>query len=322
MKTINLKFSILFVLFASLFISCDNDELDEQTLPTLSTIFASNAQLGSLSQALSSAGLTETLNGSDEYTVFAPTDEAFASFLSSKGYSSLGEVPSSVLRELLLNHVIVGKLTDRELPASGYLKTLGKGNASETNTLSMYVNKANGVKLNGVSTVSTANINADNGVVHIVDAVIDLPTVVTHVNANPNFAILLQALSRDASSGFVNELSSSLNAPYTVFAPYNLGFSDFLTEFNIPGLASISQGDLENVLKYHVVLNTNALSSGLSNNQQITTFANDYVTMIINNEGVNIKDTNNREANASLFDVQCSNGVIHGIDKVLVPNFD
>lgn len=113
----------------------------------------------------------------------------------------------------------------------------------------MYVNKANSVKLNGVSTVTTANINADNGIVHIVDAVIDLPTVVTHITVNPNFSTLASALTRADRPDFVSELSSSLNAPYTVFAPYNLGFSQFLNEYSYSGLSSISQSTLEQVLK-------------------------------------------------------------------------
>jgi uncharacterized surface protein with fasciclin (FAS1) repeats len=322
MKGIKTKLLLLLITFSTVFVSCDKTELDQQTLPSLTSIFESNAELGSLSQAIAVAGLTETLNGTDEYTIFAPSDAAFTAYLSSKGFTSINDVPTPFLREILLNHVIAGKLKDVDLPASGYLKTLAMGSASTTNTLSMYVNKADGVRLNGISSVTTANINASNGVIHIVDAVIDFPTIVTHVTANPNFSTLVSALTRNDQPDFVTELSSSLNAPYTVFAPYNFGFSNFLTEYNYSGLSSIPQNVLEQTLKNHVVLTANALSSTLSNNQVIPTYANDNLMMIINNEGINVKDSNNREANVPLLDIQCSNGVIHGIDKVLVPSFD
>ncbi len=59
----------------------------------------------------------------------------------------------------------------------------------------MFVNTTSGVRLNGVSSVVTADIVATNGVIHIVDAVIGLPTVVTHAAANPNFTTLVGLLS-------------------------------------------------------------------------------------------------------------------------------
>lgn len=80
MKSFKTKLLVLLITFSTVFVSCDKTELDRQTLPTLSSIFESNAELGTLSEALSATGLTETLNGSDDYTVFAPSDEAFSSF--------------------------------------------------------------------------------------------------------------------------------------------------------------------------------------------------------------------------------------------------
>lgn len=185
----------------------------------------------------------------------------------------------------------------------------------------MFVNTSSGVKLNGVSTVTTANISASNGIIHIVDNVIGLPTVVTHALANPNFSTLVAALTRDDQPDFAGILSGTESSPFTVFAPTNAAFGSLLTELGANSLNDINQSTLENTLKYHVVAGANVLASTLTNNQMVTTFQGQSFT-ITTTGGAKITDANGRMSNIILTDVQASNGVIHAIDKVVLPNLN
>lgn len=141
-------------------------------------------------------------------------------FLDANGFESLDNVPVATLTQVLLNHVVSGTNLSTGL-TTGYVKTLAKGSASSTNTLIMFINTASGVRLNGVSSVTTADIIANNGVIHVVDAVIGLPTIVTHATANPNFSTLATLLTQQQ---LVETLNGTTSSPFTVFAPLNSAF--------------------------------------------------------------------------------------------------
>ncbi|SHJ68724.1 fasciclin domain-containing protein [Flavobacterium haoranii] len=317
-NTAKLMKLMLWVAFPLTMLSCSDD--DSNNMPENNSIaaIASRApQFTTLVSALEKADLVTTLDGEGSFTVFAPTNTAFSNFLTANGFNSLDDVPVAVLREVLLNHVVLGTNLSSNL-TTGYVKTLGKGSASATNTLSMYVNVSSNVMLNGVATVTTPDIVADNGVIHEVNAVIGLPTIVTHALANSNFTTLVAALTRNDQPDFVGILSGSANSPFTVFAPTNNAFGDLLTELNATSLDDINQATLENTLKYHVVAGANVLSSDLSNNMTVTTFQGQDFT-ITTTGGAKITDANDRMSNIVATDVQCANGVIHVIDKVILP---
>ena len=228
MKTNKNKLAILIAFITMTFSSCSDDNTIVPTDNTITGIASRTSDLSILVQALNKADLATTLQGTGPFTVFAPTNAAFTSFLSANGFANLDAVPVPVLKEILLNHVISGDFESTDLVNNTYIKTLGKGSASATNTLSMYVNTTSGVRLNGVSYVTTPNVIASNGVVHIVDAVIGLPTIVTHATANPNFTSLVGALTGPGQPDFVSILSGT--GPYTVFAPTNTAFTNLGVE--------------------------------------------------------------------------------------------
>lgn len=324
-----LKGLVLGLLAVSLSNCDDND--DNVAIPTpitIAKIASSNSNFTTLVSALNKTGLTQTLNSPGNYTVFAPTNEAFNAFLADNGFASLNDVPEDLLKQVLLNHVVNRKYFSSQLTTS-YVKTLAKGDASATNTLSLFIDTSSGVKLNGVATVTTPDLNASNGVIHIVDAVIGLPTIVTHATANPNFSILVAALTRtdQLDQNFVSTLSGTANSPFTVFAPTNTAFSNagspqgLLQEFGWASLNDVPESVLEQTLKYHVVLNANVLSDNLPTTP-VTTFLGQTFTISTNGGGAIITDYNNRISNIVATDVQCANGVIHVLNKVIVPNLD
>jgi uncharacterized surface protein with fasciclin (FAS1) repeats len=315
---LKIKCLVLLTFFAFAATSCDND--DDNPAPVDNTITGkaiATTNLSILVQALVKADLATTLQGTGPYTVFAPTNDAFTAFLATTTYATINDVPKDVLTQILLNHVVTGAVKSTDL-STGYIKTLAKGSASATNTLSMFVNTSSGVKLNGVATVTTADIMASNGVIHIVDKVIGLPTIVTHATANPNFTSLVGALTGAGQPNFVSILSGT--GPFTVFAPTNAAFTALNTELAPGGIASVSAANLTKVLQYHVV-NGNTLAATLTEGQVVPTLQTPQTFTIQLTGGAKIKDANNRISTIIATDVQCSNGVIHVLDKVLLPVF-
>ena len=268
-RSIKKSFGLLMIFsFVLALSSCTTDPDANAKKNSISKIISETATLSSLNAALIKTDLVNTLDSQGPYTIFAPTNDAFSAYLTANGYANLDEVPTADLKQLLLNHVIDAKYTTTTLPLDGYLKSLAKGAASTENTLSLYVKKTivssvTSVKINGVSNITSSNILANNGVLNVVDAVIGLPTVVTHASANANFSSLVAALSFNPASGFVSTLSGTANAPFTVFAPTNGAFTAFLTANNYAGLSNIPAPALETTLKYHVVVGQNRLNATL-----------------------------------------------------------
>jgi uncharacterized surface protein with fasciclin (FAS1) repeats len=320
-KLMTLNLGILIAIFAIFLSACNNDDNDMQPeLPieqNIVEIAVANPNFSSLVAALTNADLASTLEGNGPFTVFAPTNDAFASFLSANGFSSLDEVPNEILTQILLNHVVSGSIKSTDL-TQGYVSTVASEKTT-SNPISLYVDLSSGVRLNGVSSVTTADIEASNGIIHVVDAVIGVPSVVTHALANENFSILVAALTReDLSTDFVSILSGS--GPFTVFAPTNDAFQTLLDsnpDWN--NLGDIPAATLEAVLSYHVVGGANVLSSSLSNGQIVEALSKDTFTINIVGGNVSITDENNRTSNIIAVDVQGINGVIHVIEQVILP---
>ena len=318
---LNFRKILLVAVIAVVSISCDNndDDMAPQTPDTTITGLAvATPELSILVQALTKANLATTLQGDGPFTVFAPTNDAFEEFLMVNGFKTLDEVPTAFLTQVLLNHVVSGAVKSTGL-TTGYIKTLAKTAASGSNTMSMYVDLTSGVKLNGVSTVTTKDIMASNGVIHIVNSVIGLPSIVTHAEANPNFKTLVAVVKNPAQSGILSALSGP--GPLTVFAPTDGGFtklnSDLIGLGIEGGISGVSQATISNVLSYHVV-NGNVLASSLSAGNVPTLLEQTFEVQLTG--GAKIIDNNERTSNIIITDVQCSNGVIHAIDNALLPS--
>lgn len=295
------------------FVSCgDDDPMDE--VQTITELASDTDDLSSLVAALEAADLVNTLSGTGPFTVFAPTNAAFDNFLSANGFAELSDVPVALLRNVLLNHVVSGKVLSTDL-STGYVESSATG--SGDNPMNMYVSTSGGITINGVSSVTSADIDASNGVVHLVDAVIGLPTVVTFATADPTFSTLVSALTRSSLGvDYVGLLSGS--GPFTVFAPTNDAFGDVLSELSLSGLSDIDDATLNAVLQYHVVNGANVRAADLSDGQEVATFGGDEFTIDLSN-GARIVDANDRTTEIIVTDVQANNGVIHVVSQVLLP---
>lgn len=316
-----LKFSLV-TMIAFLFVACgddDNGTTTNNTDVTIAGFVAANPDYSSLLAALERAGLVATLDGTTDFTVFAPNNTAFEAFLNANGFASLDDVPVDVLTNVLLNHVVNGTVESTQL-STGYISSLAAFGTTDIN-LSLFMNTASGVSINGVSTVTTPDIEATNGVIHAVDGVIGIPTIVTQATANDDFSILVDALvaASDSSIDYVALLSGNANAPFTVFAPNNAAFESLLQLLGATSLDDIPTDVLQLVLNYHVIAGANVRASDLSEGLMATTFQGEDITITLAG-GPKVIDATGMPATILLTDVQTGNGVIHAIDKVLLPN--
>ncbi len=291
-------------------------------LPSIATHAVANSTFSSLVEALSLVDLVPTVDTGGPFTVLAPTNAAFDTFLNG---ADLGDIPVPALTQVLLNHVLNGVTlsTDLTTAGAGYSNTLASG--ADDNVLSIYFNTSDGVTFNGKSTVLVADVIANNGVIHAVDAVITLPTVVDFALADPTFSTLVAALT-DArlTTDFVTLLSTPNGtdpAPFTVFAPTNTAFGDLLTELGFDGLEDIGVATLDATLKYHVVTGANVVEAQIMNDMPIGTVGG-MITANVDDTVITLTDANGRVSTVVATNVQAANGVIHAIDKVILPNLN
>lgn len=263
-----------------------------------------------LTAALETAGLTEALQGEGPFTVFAPTDAAFENLLAALSISAEDLLAQPQLADVLLYHVVAGLVMSGDLQNGMTAETLGGQMIT--------VDLSEGVKIN-TSSVITADIKASNGVIHVIDTVLipetfqlasapaALPSIVDIAVSNPDFSILVAALAQA-------ELVEALQAegPFTVFAPTNAAFEALLGDLGITAEELLGQPQLADVLLYHVVSGA-VLSTDLQNGMTAETLGGQSITVDLT-DGVKI----NKSA-VEIADIQASNGVIHVIDSVLIP---
>ncbi|WP_420572813.1 fasciclin domain-containing protein [Kordia sp.] len=319
-KTTSILMAFVIAVFALTSCSDDDNNVAPPASNTIADFVAANSSFSSLGAALDRADLTGVLAGTTDYTVFAPDNAAFDAFLAANGFANLEAVPVDVLTQILLNHVVSGINTSSDL-STGYIETLAE-ETTTGNKLNMYVNTSSGVVLNGASTVTTANVDVDNGVIHAVNNVIGLPTVVTFATADATFGVLVDALTRENTFTYVGTLSTTgTPAPFTVFAPTDAAFTDLIGELDgVNSLADIPTATLEATLNTHVVAGANVLASTLTDGMMVNTLGDNFT--INTAGGATFTDLNNRTGDIIVTDVQAVNGVIHVVNKVILPNLN
>jgi uncharacterized surface protein with fasciclin (FAS1) repeats len=293
-----------------IFPSCDDDNTN---LDSIVEIASADPQFSILVEALVKADLVDALSGDGPFTVFAPTNTAFSNLLDDLGVASLDDVDEATLKNILLHHVVSGKVMAADLTNS-YVATLSPGPGSTF--VDVKVDITSGVLLNNSSVVTAADIEASNGVIHVINKVILPPNVVDIATQNSSFTSLVAALTADDNlTNFVNVLNG--DGPFTVFAPTNAAFDALLDALGVTELTDIPVGTRDAVLKYHVVSGANVLAGTLTDGQEVTSLGGTFEIDL--STGAQIKTTSAQTVNIVVTDVQGTNGVVHVVDAVLVP---
>ncbi len=261
---------------------------------------------GTLVAAVQAAGLVETLKGEGPFTVFAPTEEAFAALPAGTLEALLAD-PAGDLTQILLYHVVPGKVMAADVSDGLEADTAQGGKVK-------FMVADGKVMINDANIVAT-DVVASNGVIHVIDKVILPPaaeeaaagTIPEVAAAAGNFNTLLAAVT---AAGLAETLSGE--GPFTVFAPTDEAFAA-LPAGTVEALLADPAGDLTQILLYHVVPGK-VMAADVSDGLEADTAQGGKVAFTVADGKVMING-----ANIVATDIEASNGVIHVIDAVILP---
>ena len=249
--------------------------------------------------AVQAAGLEEALRGEGPFTVFAPSDEAFAK-LPEGTVEALLEDPQGALSRILLYHVIPGKVMAADVSDGLKAETLRGAEVS----FSVMDGK---VMINDAEIVAT-DIEASNGVIHVIDSVILPPDDLVDVAVGAgSFNTLVAAVQ---AAGLEEALRGK--GPFTVFAPTDEAFAK-LPEGTVEALLA-DPAALADILLYHVVPGK-VMAADVSDGLEADTLQGASVMFAIHSDGAPAIEG----ALITATDIEAFNGVIHVIDSVILP---
>ncbi|WMN06468.1 fasciclin domain-containing protein [Marivirga arenosa] len=331
----------LFVLIPLMFIgfACE-DEMDEDDMTPAPTLVeaAQDAGLTTLLDAVGAVdGLDQTLLNAEAITVFAPSNAAFAAALEAFNAADLNELVAAIggignLEIVLGFHVV---------PAVAFAEDLNEGE----NTFTTLANQELLVNLSGGAVtitdaagntvnVQTADVEIENGVVHVIDGVL-LPTLPETEEPEEELPNLVDAATEAGLTtlldavGAVNGLADNLLAAeaITVFAPTNEAFGNALEAYGVNSLNELvaelgGVDNLETVLGFHVVPATAFAEDLAEGEQSFSTLAGQDLTVTRTGTNVTVTDAAGNTFNVITADVAIDNGVVHVIDGVLLPEIE
>jgi len=261
-----------------------------------------------LEAAVGAAGLVDALNGDGPFTVFAPTDAAIVALTEVLEITAEELLALPNLGDILQYHVVAASAFSTDLTDGQMIGTLQGSDVTVTiNMDGVFINEA---------MVTVADIAADNGVVHVIDAVLLPPAPVSNtvvdviVNSEDHTVLEAAVLAADLAGAL------SAEGPFTVFAPTDAAFTALMEALEVSAEELLAFEGLTDVLLYHVV-GAQALAADLSDGQEITTLLDQDVTITINGMGVFVN-----QAMVTVADIVADNGVVHVIDAVLLPELD
>lgn len=309
--------------FGAAFTACKDDNENPDTISPLSNItdlVTAGDQFTLLEAAVVKAGLATTLSGTGPFTVFAPTDAAFRA-TPYNTVEAINAADANTLRNILLYHVVSGNFPAASLPTS---QTALPTSLSVNGTA--YVSKAastsgttgTNVSINGARVVQ-ADVQASNGTVHVIDKVLLPPAgnILQVALADPTLSLLAVAAARGGTA--VTGALSGTTA-LTVFAPTDAAFQ--ATPYSTTALINAAPVEvLTAILTNHVVANARAFSPTIVGGP-ISTFGGGSVTATIgSSNAITLLSRGNgtNVSNVTTPDITATNGVIHKIDRVLLP---
>lgn len=331
MKNLNIfKFLFLSLLLTFSFTACETESAFEDELPSIAYIAVSNPDFSTLEAAAVTGGVAVALSNpnpndpSGNYTVFAPTNDAFARL--GLNEETLGVLQKPFLTNTLLYHVSNGDLLSNNIMEGGM-------STSALGPNRRFISRGNDLYINGSKILAT-DIAASNGTVHVIDKVmiatgVDIVQSAIALQSSsvftfPELSFLVEAV---IYADLAEALTASPGSPdFTVFAPTDQAFKDLGTalglSFNEPAdIRQLPQEVVATVLLNHVLVGdsfTSELDAGT-----VTPLGGDPLTLgAFMNGTLTVTGAGNggAEANMVIPDVQTTNGVVHVIDMVLLPN--
>ncbi len=298
--------------------SCEesNDIITIEPGNTVLQVLQQQENLSTFAAALESTGLSANLSSQTlNYTLFAPNNEAFTAYLASNGYANLEAIPAAALTDLVGYHLTFGRRSLSQLDSATLIDTF------EGRKIFVYTTSAdNSVRFNNEATIIESNLRASNGFIHTLDKVLTPPAlsllsyVESRAAAEPaEFTLLQAAIAQAGLSDFFAETQQG----FTFFAPTNAAFTaaGYATVEDIQNTAPET---LRNILRYHLV--PGYRYSFMFSNGSLATQQGKSITL--DAAAKTVKGAGNPAAFQILNteqDVLTSNGIVHAIDGVLLP---
>jgi transforming growth factor-beta-induced protein len=268
-------------------------------------LVAGDDRFKTLGTVLGKAGLLETLQADGPFTVFAPTDAAFSKLPKETIDDLLSPENQSKLVSILTYHVVSGQNMLSDVLQTGILNTVqGSSVRVAFNKGSIRVNEAN---------IQDADLQASNGLIHVIDAVLLPPapesrTILATARSAGSFKTLLAAAE---TAGLLDVLDS--DEPVTIFAPTDRAFAALPDGTVDMLLKPENLEQLQSILSNHAVMGRVSAGDAL-NASSAATVGGDTLKFKIRDGLLQVNNTTIRTA-----DLECSNGMIHIIDAVLLP---
>jgi transforming growth factor-beta-induced protein len=312
-RFITYLFSMLIV--GLILVGCSDDDDPEVTQQDLVELAIANGY-NTLAAALTEADLVTALKGAGPFTVFAPTDAAFAA--AGITADNVGDVEN--LETILLYHVVSGAVRSTDLTT---------GSVATLNTETIAIDAGN-LTVNGISIAEPFDVEASNGIIHTINGVLIPESAEEEPEPEPNPTIVEAATAAGLTTLLDAVTAADLGSTLldaeaiTVFAPTNDAFGDALEAYGVSNLDQLvaELGGLDNlgaVLGFHVVPAV-AFAADLADGEQMfETLAGQMLTVTKTSAGVTVTDANGNTYNVVTADVAIENGVVHVIDGVLLP---
>ena len=292
------------------------------------TFDPSNTDLLELSSALpyfkdfikasDQTNITNLLEDEGPYTIFMPNQLAFSRFRSENGIRSTDQVPEETLKQILLYHIIRGRWLLLIIPID-YYPTLALEKTTG-NPIDLFIDTGDLLRLNGVVSLDEPDLESTNGVIHSINTVLNIPTIMTHLSVNREFSMIYAILNRNDIQGEFSDLLSDEVGPYTFLAPDNDAILSFLGENpEWKTMDEIPSGTLIEIIKYHLVPDVNILVKNIEKTATVIPSNGGILTIQSAYPDWYVLDGQNRKARIILHDIQGINGIIHQIDRVLTP---
>ncbi|UHG89850.1 fasciclin domain-containing protein [Spirosoma oryzicola] len=333
--------SLLPALFVVLLLSFSACKKNDDSTPTPSTVNdlinngnGSSNQFTIFRTAVRQAGLSGALSQAGNYTVFAPTNAAFQAF----GYADTNAIkaaPATLLTAVIQYHILTSKLTASAIPTAVNtpVQTLSGGTlyitkGASTSATSTTATSATAISVNGARVVSTSG-EASNGIVHAIDRVLLPPVfgdVATTIQGIPtilptaSFTYLNAAVTR---AGLVSSLTATSGGPITVFAPTDAAFTASVPSLtSVAAVSALPVAQLQQILAYHIVPNNRLYTPLITNASSLSTaLPGSILTAGVSTTGVTVTGKSNGTSASNITgpDITASNGVVHIIDRLLLP---
>ena len=313
---------ILIFIFCGIINSCGtSDDPGDVIIPdnTINNFIINNSNYSVLATALNRTGLDSVLNNTtQQYTIFAPNNSAFNSFLSENNYTNINDVPLEELNNYLRYHIQPGASSLSEFP-DGYIMSLGEGNASDR-LLSMYTfTLDNSFYINNEAEVLLAqgDILLDNGYLNPISTFLSLPSItdfllVSQQSSDDSFANIL---SESNTENYLDRLEEE-DVVYTILQASEEAIANYLAEHNYATITDIPQTELQRIIDNHIIPQQNIRTEEIEDTLQVAANSGTLLNFYEDN-GPKIELENKEIINIITPNIQAVNGVIQAVDRII-----